>query len=458
MTVAILTEAGSVFGYGHLSRCMALAESLGGFGADVKIYVRGDAKSAKEFEKLEWLSTDFSRLLAGADICILDSYHATLFHYQQVAKAVKFAVWIDDTKRLKYPKGIIIDGSSAPLLRSAFAKKYDIPKEKRLFLSLGGTDNKETLTKLIKLIRIKFPGYAITVSSKVDDDVLMDIDKMLLNADADSVAIEMSRCEMAISAGGQTLLELATLGVPSVAIVIADNQMQNVTRLANREHIIGFVCKKESNWENKAIRLLNKKQTEPITVKTSNIAFDILKNAKLPRFRSNLIIDGIKLKSFTNISKKEAMQILSWRNHPSIRKWMLNSDEIGEHEHFAFLKSRKIDEKSFYWLVFIDDVAIGVISIARIDWSNKIGYCGWYAKPKDAPFGCGMIFDDLCKKIGFDILGLRRLIMEVSGANTAPLKTHIYTGFAEEGRIKNYFSAQDGYSDLIFLGMDKSDK
>ena len=52
--------------------------------------------------------------------------------------------------------------------------------------------------------------------------------KIIVSPDAQAMKNEMLMCDIAISSAGQTLYELARIGVPTYAIKVADNQYFNI--------------------------------------------------------------------------------------------------------------------------------------------------------------------------------------------------------------------------------------
>ena len=50
-------------------------------------------------------------LVKNADIAIIDSYLAKKFFYENLSYIVKTPVYIDDYKRLDYPKGFVVNGN-----------------------------------------------------------------------------------------------------------------------------------------------------------------------------------------------------------------------------------------------------------------------------------------------------------------------------------------------------------
>jgi len=51
-------------------------------------------------------------------------------------------------------------------------------------------------------------------------------------------------------------------------------------------------------------------------------------------------MENIQLLNFIDLELKEKEMILEWRNHPDIRKWMYNQDEIKFEEHLSFNREK----------------------------------------------------------------------------------------------------------------------
>ena len=62
-------------------------------------------------------------------------------------------------------------------------------------------------------------------------------------------------------------------------------------------------------------------------------------------------MENIQLLNFIDLELKEKEMILEWRNHPDIRKWMYNQDEIKFEEHLNFIDSLKLRKDKLYFLV-----------------------------------------------------------------------------------------------------------
>ena len=83
---------------------------------------------------------------------------------------------------------------------------------------------------------------------------------------------------------------------------------------------------------------------------------------------------------FSKLDKDLARQVLAWRNHPEIRKWMYNKDVISEEDHFQFLQQLPRQRHRFYWLIKEGDKDLGVIDLANCKGGES--EWGFYLNPK----------------------------------------------------------------------------
>lgn len=125
-------------------------------------------------------------------------------------------------------------------------------------------------------------------------------------------------------------------------------------------------------------------------------------------------------KNFTSISDEEKKHVWEWRNHPDIRKWMINRDIIPFENHLSFLNSLKDRNDRFYWLVFYNGAPVGVLSIADCNDSLTEGTPGYYIDPACKIIGIGVELQYAFKYFFLNILGFERLIglIQVGNVNS----------------------------------------
>jgi len=264
MQVYIITEGSRNIGFGHITRCISLGQAF----TERQIYPEFIINGDKDVEGLlkdypyhlfDWLENENKLFdsLKKADVIIVDSYLADIAFYQKVSDLLKVALFVDDNKRLKYPKGIVLNGAiyadklgypwdekTVYLLgtryipiRKDFFNVEDKPIRKiinTVMLTFGGHDFRSMTPKILRVLSEYYPKIAKKVVVGKGFVNLKEIEQnkdsnteIIFNPNAEEMKNIMLESDIAISAAGQTLYELARVGVPTIAIAVADNQLSN---------------------------------------------------------------------------------------------------------------------------------------------------------------------------------------------------------------------------------------
>jgi len=257
MKVVILTEAGKSIGFGHLSRCIGLYQGFKEKGVNVEIVVNADSSidfllKGIKYKKFDWLRKrkDTFKSFKKVDIVIIDSYLADFDFYKEVSEIIKIPVYIDDYKRLDYPRGIVINpsiygdkldypkkegvkyllGKKYIILRKEFwnVTKKKINKHiKNVLITFGGTNQQDLAKRIAKYLKDKF-SFNINIVEPNKNFTAKDMLKLMLETD------------ICISGGGQTTYELARVGVPTIGICFAENQLNNL-KFGEKEGYLKFI-------------------------------------------------------------------------------------------------------------------------------------------------------------------------------------------------------------------------
>ena len=119
---------------------------------------------------------------------------------------------------------------------------------------------------------------------------------------------------------------------------------------------------------------------------------------------------NLKLINFTDLKLQEKEMILKWRNHPDIRKWMYNQDEIKLEEHLNFIESLKSRKDKLYFLVKKEDEFIGVIDFTQLIEKESV-HMGIYSNPNLS--GNGKILLSKIIEYSFHDLKVEKVFSEV---------------------------------------------
>jgi len=270
MKVAIITEGFQGTGYGHLTRCLSIYQAFEEKSI-TPLYIANCDEEGKNFIpstnllQLNWLENvdEFLSKIKGYDIAVIDSYLAPLEIYEKIYRAVKKAVYIDDYLRLNYPPGVVVNGTvgaeNLPYkkddehdyllgikyipLRKEFwnVSKIQVKRDaKSVLITFGGVDMRNITPKVLKLINDNFPylvkNVVIGKGFENIDEIKSVADKnthCFYFPDGEQMKRLMLGSDFAITAAGQTLNELATVGLPTIMVKIADNQINNIKYYKN---------------------------------------------------------------------------------------------------------------------------------------------------------------------------------------------------------------------------------
>ncbi|RKY38562.1 MAG: UDP-2,4-diacetamido-2,4,6-trideoxy-beta-L-altropyranose hydrolase, partial [Candidatus Omnitrophota bacterium] len=104
-----------------------------------------------------------------------------------------------------------------------------------IMITFGGDDMRNMTPKILGFLRENYPELKKNVivgnAFQNIDEIKKSADKntnLIYYPDAKKIKEIMLESDIAISAGGQTLYELARVGVPTVGICVAENQLRNV--------------------------------------------------------------------------------------------------------------------------------------------------------------------------------------------------------------------------------------
>ena len=125
-------------------------------------------------------------------------------------------------------------------------------------------------------------------------------------------------------------------------------------------------------------------------------------------------MENIQLLNFIDLTIEEKEMILEWRNHPDIRKWMYNQDEIKLEEHLTFIESLKSKKDKSYFLVKKEDKFIGVIDFTQLVEKTSV-HMGIYSNPNIK--GNGKILLNKIIDYSFNNLKVERIFSEVFAEN-----------------------------------------
>ena len=305
--VIILTEGGENIGFGHITRCTSLYQAFEEKGIIPEFIVYGDDSilnllSDKNHKIFNWIEQkkhlfDF---IKNADIVIIDSYLAEKDIYDRISDIVKVPVYLDDNKRINYPNGIVINGSiyaeeldypqnngityllgtQYTLLRKEF---WEVPEKEikeeieSVMVTFGGDDIRNITPKIMCFLKQDFPELIKNVvigkgfkNVREIEELKDDKINIIYYPDAEDMKNIMLESDIAISAAGQTTYELARVGIPTTALILVENQVNNIIGFEEAKFIINAGWWNSLNIQNNIIFSLNQIKDRNIRIEKSN--------------------------------------------------------------------------------------------------------------------------------------------------------------------------------------------
>lgn len=295
--IGIRADGNNQIGIGHIMRCMTIAEALQNMGEEVMFLIAD--RSCEELIKsrgfdvciletaFDNMDSEFALLedvLKRAKInCVLvDSYYATQEYLKNLRKKV-FTVYLDDMDAYNYPVDVLInynvfaeasdypygvkytDGrqdmlqmkSGVPVVlagpgyapvRREFLHRQDIKKEevKNILLSLGGSDAYNLSYKIAeKLLSATNACLKIVCGPfNLHKDTLYELaqknNRVRVYENVKEMWKLMENCELAVSAAGSTMCELAVSGVPAVTFSFVENQRRIAMAFAQKQAAVSI--------------------------------------------------------------------------------------------------------------------------------------------------------------------------------------------------------------------------
>ena len=141
----------------------------------------------------------------------------------------------------------------------------------------------------------------------------------------------------------------------------------------------------------------------------------------------------INLINFIDMSPFEKEMVLEWRNHTSIRAWMIHQEAISLQAHIAFIESLKKMENRHYFLVKKGEQYIGVVDFTDINMMQHTTECGLYANPIKRVENAGKILLETAIEYAFNILKIEKIYLELFATNTKALKLYERYHFEKSG-------------------------
>jgi UDP-2,4-diacetamido-2,4,6-trideoxy-beta-L-altropyranose hydrolase len=287
MKVCFRTDASFNIGTGHVMRCLTLADELRQKGTDINFICReGPGNLISYIEnrgyKVHQLPGDIdietdkrltdkilSKYETKSDWLIIDHYDIDISWEHPLRKCAKKLMVVDDLADRKHDCDLLLDqnyskidnryndlvpdkciqllGTEYAILRPQFQKARGTPKKRdggvnRILVFMGGADSKNITSKALRAIHmLDRSNIAIDVVvgdlNQYHDEIKILTSKIpntICHHNVDNMAELMLSADLCIGAGGTATWERCCVGLPTITIVLAENQ-KNISADLDKE-------------------------------------------------------------------------------------------------------------------------------------------------------------------------------------------------------------------------------
>lgn len=151
------------------------------------------------------------------------------------------------------------------------------------------------------------------------------------------------------------------------------------------------------------------------------------------------------------VTEDDLPMLLSWRNHPDVRRHMFTQHEIGMVEHRDWFSKASLDRSRCLLIVEEAKRPIGYVQFSQVA-NGGVADWGFYARP-EASKGAGLKLGVMALKYAFGPLKLHKVCGQAIAANVASIAFHQRLGFALEGIMREQRYIGKAYHSLYCFGL-----
>ena len=478
MHLYIRADADSQIGTGHIMRCIALAQAWQDRGGEVTFISRCDSEPLKQrindegfiLISMDRICPDPSDIKNTLSILkndttdqqtwlVLDGYHFTPDYQKAIRDAGMHLLIIDDMNHLPhYHADILFNqnihapdltyhcdkdttllmGTRYVLLRREFLKyrnfKRQIPdRAKNILVTLGGADPDNVTLKVIEALKLlDEPDITVRIiigPANPHQEILHQAiasarfeAELLINPP--NIPELMAWADLAVSAAGSTCWELMFMALPSIILVLAENQSAVAKYLMDRKTVVNLGWMSECTRED-----INYACKSLIRDNVFRKHLSAQSRMLISGHGSSLVVESIQrgslnLRDVTDIDRE---LIWHWANEEETREASYSQAQISWNEHVRWFDSVRRQKNHRFFIA--DDGRKKPIGQIRFEIDNKEAIISFSVSPEARRRGYGkeILFKAVTKI--FNETNIEQVSAYVKSDNEASLRVFQKAGF-----------------------------
>jgi UDP-2,4-diacetamido-2,4,6-trideoxy-beta-L-altropyranose hydrolase len=412
-TILIRADASAAIGAGHVMRCLALGQAWQDAGGKV-VFAMADSTpailarlaaencavtsicaAAGSLEDAECLSRLASEI--SASWIVLDGYSFSSNYCRRMKEtsAKQLFVADNDTEdefvsdlilnhnlhakqtmfRRRSSGSVLLLGPRFALLRREFNAwrgwhRQTPPTVRKILVTMGGSDPAGLSEFAIQALqRVRPNGLEIILVVGGSNPHIEDLrnrtrkfkGNLRVETDVTNIPELMAWADLAISAAGSTYLEMCMLGLPSIVIDGADNQLPIAHELHGRGGAV-HVARGAAIVEELALQLETLVNSAQLRAHLSERAAALVDGRGAARVVAAMRGRAI---TFRLVQEKDRRLIWEWANDPSVRHASFSSSTIHWPEHCQWFAQKLNDPRCTMLLFEESGIPIGTVRIEQ---------------------------------------------------------------------------------------------
>ena len=480
MKIIIRTDASTQIGTGHIMRCLALAQAWQDTHGQPIFIMTNPIPALEERLKSEGMKVVHLTVEPGSladaqetaalahqfetNWVVVDGYQFGRAYQQTIKNSGLNLLFIDDYGHAKHyyadfvlnqnisaneqwyqhrkPYTQLLLGTRYTLLRREFWQwrgwqRTVPPVAKKVLVTLGGADPDNVTLKVIQALQLveveELEAVVVVGGSNPHYETLKMAGQdsrcpIRLQRNVTNMPELMAWADVAISAGGSTCWELSFMELPSILLVLAENQRVIAQKLATLNQAINLGWHQDVESKNIADILSALLQSTAQRINMIEVNQRIVDGEGVFRIIKSLDANSLQLRP---VREEDCELLWHWTNDPLIRSVSFSSEYISWVDHVQWFTSKLSDRNCIFYIA----------------WNKKnmpIGQVRYEINHKEAtisvavsqPFrGCGYGRQVIllgCQKIG-QYSGIEKINAYVKPNNLASLKVFLKCGFQNIG-------------------------
>jgi UDP-2,4-diacetamido-2,4,6-trideoxy-beta-L-altropyranose hydrolase len=327
-------------------------------------------------------------------------------------------------------------GPSYALLQTAYAELHDrVPPRsgtiQRILVSFGGSDATALVERCLRaLLAADRPDIIVDVVGPVDRSACTAAAKgfgdVRFHNSVPSLASLIVAADLALGAAGATTWERLCLGLPAVAITVAENQRPIAEELQRRGLLVwaGDASVSDETLERTITSAIHQGSDETASI----AAAQVVDGRGTQRIASAMTLGATSPLSVRYAVLEDETPVLEWANDPVTRRSGFAPDRIDTHTHRRWFRARlrQIEDCHFFIAQTDQAIPVGQVRFQRCDG-------GWEVHYATAPLYRGLGLGRSILRVALErfagVIGSGEIVGRVRATNMASRRIFEVLGF-----------------------------